>query len=56
MSGVFVQAVEPQAMAVSLVLTQRVRDYFKNPDNRTEFEDWYFKKYGKPYKWKKVRS
>ena len=56
MSGVFVQTVEPQAMAVSLVLAQRVRDYFKNPDKRTEFEDWYFKKYGKPYEWKKVRS
>ena len=56
MSGVFVQAVEPQAMAVSLVLAQRVRDHFKNPDNRSEFEEWYFKKYGKPYKWKKVRS
>ena len=56
MSGVFVPEREPQARAVSLVLAQRVREYFKTRDNRTAFEEWYLKKYGKPYEWKKVRS
>ena len=56
MSGAFVHEREPQARAVSLVLAQRVREYFKIPDNRAAFEAWYLKKYGKAYEWKRVRS
>ena len=34
------------------VLTSKVKDYFSNPANRTAFEEWYERKYGKKYVWK----
>ncbi len=45
---------QAQAKALGLLLAQRVREYFKSPENRAEFEAWYLKKYGKPYKWNSV--
>lgn len=52
--SVFVPEKNAQARAASLLLAQRVRDYFKNSSHRAEFESWYQQKYGKPYTWKKV--
>ena len=40
--------------AASLLLLQIVREYFKDPVHRAEFEDWYRKKTGEEYVWKKV--
>ena len=52
--SVFVAEKQPQAKAASLLLAQRVRDYFKDSVHREEFEQWYLQKYGKKYVWKKV--
>ena len=49
--SVFVPEKQAQARAASLLLAQRVREYFKNPDHRKAFEVWYLKRYGKPYVW-----
>lgn len=54
--SVFVPEKQAQARAVSLLLAQKVRDYFKDEQNREKFEIWYESKNGKPYEWKKVRS
>lgn len=45
----------PQAMAASLLVAQKVREYFKDEEHRQEFERWYGLRYGKKYEWKKVR-
>lgn len=34
------------------LLTSRVNEYFKSPNHRHEFEEWYYSKYGKEYVWK----
>lgn len=52
--SVFVPEVQAQARAASLLLVQRVREYFTDEGHRKEFEDWYEQKYGKKYTWKKV--
>jgi hypothetical protein len=52
--SVFVPEVQAQAKAASLLLAQRVREYFTDETHRREFEEWYKKKYGKEYTWKKV--
>lgn len=50
----FVPEKQAQAKAASLLIAQRVRDYFKIDAHRAEFENWYECRYGNPYKWKKV--
>ena len=50
----FVPEVQAQAKAASLLLLQIVREYFFDPVHRAEFEDWYRKKTGEEYVWKKV--
>ena len=52
--SVFVSQKQAQVRAASLLLAQRVRDYFKDNSHRVEFENWYRQKYGKQYAWKKV--
>lgn len=54
--SVFVPEKQAQARAASLLIAQRVRDYFKDEDHRAEFERWYEERYGKKYAWKKVMS
>ena len=53
--SVFTPEVQGQAKAFALLLAQEVREYFKDPEHRKEFERWYLKKYGKPYVWKPVK-
>ena len=53
--SVFTLEVQGQEKALALLLAQEVREYFKDPEHRKEFERWYLKKYGKPYVWKPVR-
>ena len=50
----FVPGKQAQARAASLLLAQRVRNYFKDEDHRKEFEVWYEKKTGQKYEWKPV--
>lgn len=50
----FVPEVQAQARAASLLLVQIVREYFTDEGHRKEFEDWYRKKTGEEYVWKKV--
>lgn len=52
--SVFVPEKQPQARALSLLLAQTVREYFRDPQHRAEFECWYEARYGKKYVWKKV--
>ena len=35
------------------VLLNAVRKSLQDPEERQDFEEWYFKKYGKPYEWKR---
>lgn len=53
--SVFTPEVQGQEKALALLLAQEVREYFKDPEHRKEFERWYLKKYGKPYVWKPVK-
>ena len=50
----FVPEKQGQVKAASLLLAQRVREFFKDPQNRLEFESWYEAKYGKKYEWRSV--
>ncbi len=34
------------------LLTSKVKEYFKSPGHRKEFDEWYYRKYGKEYVWK----
>lgn len=52
--SVFVPEKQAQARAASLLVAQKVRDYFKGADHRREFEQWYLEKYGTPYAWKPI--
>lgn len=54
MSG-FTPDKQAQVKALGLTVAERVRDYFKDAQHRRDFEIWYKQKYGKPYKWKKVK-
>ena len=53
--SVFVPEKQAQARALSLLLAQRVREYFKSPEHRAEFEEWYFKRTGKKYELKPLK-
>ena len=33
-----------------------VQNYYKDPNNRKEFDEWYLATYGKPYVWKTVEE
>lgn len=52
--SVFVPEVQAQARAASLLLAQRVREYFTDEGHRKEFEDWYRQRTCKEYTWRKV--
>jgi hypothetical protein len=54
--SVLVPEKHAQARALSLLLAQKVRTYFKDEQHRRDFEDWYEQRYGKKYKWKKVTA
>ena len=50
----FIAEKQGQAKAASLLLAQRVRNFFKDEGNRKEFEVWYENRYGRKYEWKRV--
>lgn len=50
----FVPEVEGQAKAFTSLLARSVREFFRDEQHRKEFEEWYLKKYGKPYVWESV--
>ncbi len=52
----FIPEKQAQAKAVSLLLAQRVREFFVDEQHRREFEAWYEKRYGKKYEWKRIRA
>lgn len=54
--SVFVPEKQTQARAVSLLLAQRVREFFMDEQHRREFETWYEERYGKKYEWKRVTA
>lgn len=45
---------EGRMNSFSRELARRVRRYLDIKEHREEFEEWYLKKYGKPYQWKKL--
>lgn len=51
----FVPEKKAQAEALSLLLAQIVREYFKDEQHRAEFEEWYFKRTGQKYEWKPLK-
>ncbi len=52
--SVFTPEKQAQANALSKLLAQTVREHFRHPENRTDFEMWYKQKTGKRYKWKNI--
>lgn len=44
-----------EGSALCSVLADKVKEYFKDEENRKKFEIWYQEKYGKPYKWRKTQ-
>ena len=53
-NSAFVPEVQGQAKALSLLIAQSVREYFKEEENRKKFEQWYEQRYGSQYVWKTV--
>lgn len=51
----FAPEVKGQAKAFASLLARSVREFFQVEQHRKEFEEWYLKKYGKPYVWEPVR-
>ena len=51
----FALEVKGQAKAFASLLARSVREFFQDEQHRKEFEEWYLKKYGKPYVWEPVR-
>ena len=54
-NSAFVPEVQGQAKALSLLIAQYVREYFKDEENRKKFEQWYEQRYGKEYQWTPVK-
>lgn len=40
---------ELKLSALCATLNRKVADYFRDPKHQKEFEEWYLRKYGKPY-------
>ena len=38
---------------ICTILIRKVEDYFRDEEHRQQFEEWYRKKYGKEYEWRK---
>lgn len=47
---------QAQLNAMGRTLARTVREYFKDPAHRREFEAWYLDRYGKPYVWKTINE
>lgn len=47
----FVPEVEGQEKAFASLHASSVYEFFRDKQHRKEFEEWYLKKYGKPYVW-----
>ena len=45
----FVPEVQPQLRVLCRSLARIVREYYKDPQHRAEFEKWHLEKYGEPY-------
>ena len=54
-NSAFVREVQRQAKALSLLIAQSVREYFKEEENRKKFEQWYEQRYSKKYQWTPVK-
>lgn len=37
---------------LAVCLAREVTEYFRDPEHRKKFEEWYLKKYGESYDWK----
>lgn len=40
-----------QWIPIITLIRSMAREFYSEPANRAEFEEWYFQKYGKPYDW-----
>lgn len=47
----FLPEVEGQEKAFASLHARSVYEFFRGKQHRKEFEEWYLKKYGKPYVW-----
>ena len=41
---------EPERTIILKMILIAAEDYYEDPENLRKFEEWYLKKYGKPYK------
>nr|DAM15527.1 MAG TPA: hypothetical protein [Caudoviricetes sp.] len=48
---VFVPEVRNEARRFYRTLVQTVREYYRDPQHRAEFDKWHLEKYGEPYEW-----
>ena len=49
--SVFTPEVQPRARVLCSSLARIVREYYRDPQHRAEFEKWHLQKYGEPYQW-----
>jgi len=50
----FIPEKQAQLRAMGRTLARKVREYFRDPEHRRQFEAWYLERYGKPYVWKTI--
>ena len=41
---------------LAVCLAREVTEYFRDPEHRKKFEEWYLKKYGESYDWKNPKD
>lgn len=47
---------EPYKTLLAISVLRSVREYYRDPEHRKEFEDWYLEEYGERYVWKTYGS
>ena len=54
LQSAFIPEKQAQLKALDLTVAEKVREYFKDPAHRRQFEVWYMEKHGKPYVWRRI--
>ena len=53
-TSIIIPEKQAQLRAMGKTIAEKVREYFKDPEHRQQYEAWYLKRYGKPYVWKRI--
>lgn len=54
--SVFTPEAQGQAVVLAGMLAGRVREHFRDPENRRKFEQWHLETYGEPYIWEPLKD